>query len=414
MVINLLLKHQKSDKMKKFNIIYFVLLLSIGLVSCEDEMGVKINPGAEDGTLTFQLNQPVYSNLTYVLDEENADADMDTLTCMQPDYGFTAAVTYTAQVSFTESFTEDDYINLGTTVNGEKVNLVTSEINTAIHDLYGGGFPDPIVPVDVYIRLMATVSDATSDIAGTVLNVQPLYSNAIKLSVQPYFYQDLKSYTDVTPAPYYIIGMADGAWNNDNSGLGISIFPLSVVSGDKYDSNGNGEFTYTGYFQSSVGFKLIRDIGSWSEQWGSSDGAMDIVHNDGGSSDIKVPNDGYYTIVLNSIDNTLTITASALTPDEYSSISMIGDVTSWATDVVLNPAESSHNHIWYGTYTFPANAASDGGIKFRSTGSWDADWGAASFPVGIATSGGKNILYQAGTYVMIFNDIDGSYYFIEQ
>lgn len=414
MAINHWENYQKSENMKKFNIIYLVLFLTLGLVSCEDEMGVQINPGAEDGTLSFQLNEPVYSNLTYVLDEANADANMDTLTCVQPDYGFTAAVTYTTQVSFSEDFTEGEYISLGTTVNGEKINVVTSEINTAIRELYGGTFPDPIVPVDVYIRLKAVISDATTDVTGTTLAVQPLYSNVIMLSIQPYFYQDLRPYTEVTPIPYYIIGMADGAWNNAASGLGVSIYPLSVQSGDKYNSDGNGEFTYTGYFKSSVGFKLIRDVGSWAEQWGSSDGALTPVHNDGGSQNFFVPEDGYYTIILNSITNEMSITAATITPDQYSSISMIGDVTDWSTDVELSASETENNHVWYGTYTFSANSASDGGIKFRVTGSWDFNWGAADFPVGLATSGGKNILYEAGTYVMIFNDIDGCYYFIKQ
>jgi len=75
-------------------------------------------------------------------------------------------------------------------------------------------------------------------------------------------------YTAVTPRPYYIIGMANGGWNNSVSGLGVSIYPMSVVPGDKYNLAGDGEFTFTGYFWASRGFKLIRDLGNWDEQWG--------------------------------------------------------------------------------------------------------------------------------------------------
>ena len=401
--------------MKKHIIIYLVLLLALGLFSCEDEIGPKINPAAEDGTLSFQLNQTRYNDWIYVLEETNADSVMDALTCVQPDYGFTAAVTYTVQVCFDENFNNRTYQSLGTTVNGEKVGIITTEMNRAINALYGGTFPDPITATDVYVRLMAVISDATAGgSTDSVLTVKPLYSNVITLNIQPYFYEDLKPYTAVTPVPYYIIGLADGKWNNDPSGIGVSIYPMSLISGNKYDQNGNGQFTFTGYFEASRGFKLIRDIGSWNEQWGSSDGALTPVHNNGASSDFHVPADGYYTISLNSITNVLSITASTVTPDQYSSISMIGDVTGWATDIEMAASESTNNHIWYTTYTFGADAASDGGIKFRTTGDWGANWGSANFPYGIGTSGGSNMLYKSGTYVACFNDIDGSYYFIEK
>ena len=85
----------------------------------------------------------------------------------------------------------------------------------------------------------------------------------------------------------------------------------------------------------------------------------------------------------------------------------------WAADVAMSPAETKNNHVWYVTYTFASNAASDGGCKFRANGNWDVNWGAATFPIGVSTLGGKNILYKAGKYTAIFNDIDGCYYFIQ-
>ena len=401
--------------MKKFNILFLVSILMLGLFSCEDEIDPKINSAAEDGSLTFQLNQPVYSNWTYVLEATNADSTMETLTCVQPDYGFTAAVTYTIQVCFDENFTNGEYVSLGTTSNGEKVDVITSEMDEAIRDLYGGAFPDTIVPIDVYVRLMAYISDATAGgSTDTIPTVKDLYSNAIVLHILPYFFQDLKPYTEVTPVPYFIVGLGDGAWNNDPTGLGVSIYPLSLVSGAKYNSVGNGEFTFTGYFKATRGFKLIRDVGGWSEQWGSSDGALTPVHNDGASQNFFVPSDGYYTISLNSITNTLTIEATTVTPDDYSSISMIGDVTDWSTDIEMTASEVTNNHMWYTTYTFSADSPSDGGVKFRTTGDWAANWGSANFPYGIGAAGGSNILYTAGTYVVCFNDIDASYYFFEQ
>jgi hypothetical protein len=384
--------------MKTIKILFWVLLTVVGFTACEDQRNPIINEAALDGSLTFKLNDSQYSNLTYVLEDANGTKEMDALTCVQPDYGFTAAVAYTVQVSFSQNMA--DSIELPTTVNGEKVGMITKEMNKVIIQLYGGKLPDPIVEKDVYVRLKALISGASDS-----PEIVPLYSNVIKLKVQPYVFP-LLPYTEVTTKPYYIVGLGDGAWNNSSAGLGVSLIPLSVTSGKKYDLGGNGEFTYTGYFKASRGFKLIRDLGSWGEQWGMTGGAY--VHN--GGDNITVPADGYYTITLNSIDNVLTITPATVTPATYTKMGLIGAFNDWATDVDLTATESSDNHIWYTTYTF--SAASE--CKFRANGNWDVNWGDATFPVGIGTAGGTNIPAKAGTYVVIFNDIDGCFNFIKK
>ena len=212
-------------------------------------------------------------------------------------------------------------------------------------------------------------------------------------------------YTAVTPRPYYIIGLGDGKWSNSAAGVGVSIYPMSVVSGNKYNIDGDGEFTFTGYFSASKGFKLIRDFGNWDEQWGMTGTAY--IHNNGGSGNITVPADGYYTITLNSITNTLTVLPTLVTPTTYTQIGLIGAFNSWGADVVMTPAETTNNHVWYTTQTF----TSDGGCKFRANGGWTTSWGGNSFPVGMS---GGDIPAKAGTYKVLFNDVDGSYYFIKQ
>lgn len=220
----------------------------------------------------------------------------------------------------------------------------------------------------------------------------------------------LKRFTEVDVKPYYIIGMADGKWNNSVDGLGVSIYPLNVVEGYKYNDEGAGEFTFTGYFWASRGFKLIRDVGKWDEQWGVKNDVY--VHNDGDSRDIKVPSDGYYTITLNSINHTLTIEPSTITPPSYmeKGIGLIGGFTGWGSDVEMLPAESSNNHVWYVTYTFDEDTEG----KFREIDNWGINWGSKLFPIGIGVQNGSNIEIKAGTYVVLFNDISGNYYFIQK
>ena len=215
-------------------------------------------------------------------------------------------------------------------------------------------------------------------------------------------------YTATTPSPWYIIGLANGGWNNSAGGLGVSIYPLSVVSGNSYNLAGNGLFTFTGYFQASKGFKLINVLGNWDIQWGMS--GSTYVKNNGGSGNITVPADGYYTITLNSITDNLTIVPALVTPTLYSSMSLSGDFNGWSsTATPMAPAESTNNHIWYAQITI----TSAGGIKFNNN-NWANSWGDTTFPLGIGTNGGPNIPITAGTYTAIFNDIDGCYYFMKQ
>ena len=212
----------------------------------------------------------------------------------------------------------------------------------------------------------------------------------------------MKAYTAVTPRPWYIVGLG-GHWDNSNAGLGSSLVPLNVVSGNNYNDNGDGKFTYTGYFKASDSFKLIRDIGVWTPSWAMTSGVLKYNGND----NISVAADGYYTITLNSITNTLSIVSTTAPKASYTSIGLIGGFNGWGTDVVMTPSQASNNHTWYTTQTF----AADGGCKFRADGAWTTSWGGDTFPIGMS---GGDIPAKAGTYKVLFNDIDGCFYFIKQ
>jgi starch-binding outer membrane protein SusE/F len=408
--------------MKKINILIVIILCVFGFSACED----PIDPILKDSDIykTFVLYQPVYGNMTYELTDANAGLNMDALTCVQPNYGFTAAVTYTTQVSFANTFAAGTFLELPTTVNGEKVYINTLEMDKAMIGLYGGALPNPVVAKDVYIRLKAFISNATPSPLNDTLIVKPAYSNVIKLNIKPYVLP-LFTYTEVTPRPWYIVGL-DGIWKNEVAGLGSSLIPFGVVDGKKYNLNGDGEFTFTGYFKASAGFKFIRDVGAWAEQWGNSGG--DGINNphrkltgDNDPSNFKVPADGYYTVKINSIENTATFVAATITPATYTSIGLIGAFTGndWSSDVVrLTANESVNKHIWYTTYTFDGEHQ----CKLRANGSWDVNWGTAGgsdgnklySAAGIGVQGGKNFVQTAGTYIIILNDITGSYYFIRK
>lgn len=393
--------------MKKSIIFFWFLLSLIGFSSCEDAKDPVINDKALDGSLTFKLNQPIYPK--YTLEDSISTMDMDNLTCVQPDYGFTAAVTYTTEVSFGSSFASGTFQVLPTAVNGEKVGVNVKEMDKAIIALYGGSLPNPVVEKQVYIRLKAVISSATQTQVSDSLIVKPVYSNAISLRITPYVLP-LFPFTEIQPRLWFFVGLADGAWSNSVAGLGKSIYPLSIQQGKKYNLNGDGEFVYTGYFKASRGFKLIRDYtsSSWAEQWCMTGTAYTYKSGD----NITVPADGFYTVTLNSIDNKLTFQAIASAPTDYTTIGLIGNMSdsNWSNDIVMTAVESSNNHLWYTNYTF----AADSECKFRANGAWTKNWGGKSLPYGFGVHDDPNLKIAAGSYTIFLNDIDGSYYFIKK
>ncbi|MDD3787581.1 MAG: SusE domain-containing protein [Petrimonas sp.] len=405
--------------MKKLNILLFGLFLLAAFSACQKDEMLTINPLAESGDLTFHLNQTRYTNYTYILEEANNDLSMDALTCDQPDYGFTAAVTYYIQASFTEDMAE--YSELATSIQGETVAINTKDMNKAMLALYQGTMPNPTVAKDVYVRLKAIVSTATPTPLDSVPIVKPVYSNVVKLNILPYFMEDLVSYDNAKKIiPWYVIGLGDGAWKNEVAGLGVSVFPMSVAPGNWFDSEGNGKFIFTSYIKADQGFKLIRDLGSWDAQWGNGggDGINNPVFKDGGSGNFKVPESGYYNVILNSVTNEVKIEKVEITPTAYTKMGLIGAMTDWASDVEMAPFQADNNHLWYVEYKF----GTDSQCKFRANGGWDVNWGTPSAndgdPLysifGLGVQGGKNMIETAGTYMVMFNDIDGFYYFYKK
>jgi hypothetical protein len=135
-------------------------------------------------------------------------------------------------------------------------------------------------------------------------------------------------------------------------------------------------------------------------------------------ANFKVPENGYYTITLNSITNTVTIEKTTITPSLFDNMGLVGTINDWGNtpDIPMHPflvdeeGNPLNNHVWYTEYTFGADAD----VKFRVDNAWDNDWGGSYFPIGIATKGGPNIPVEAGKYMIIFNDLDGFYTFIQR
>jgi hypothetical protein len=371
---------------------------ALWMTSCSDDR--DNNPTVQQPS-TFVLNAPALAGNLYDL----ANTESINLTYKQPEYGFTAAVNYYAQVSLTGQWidaTEDTdatYTELDGSYTECQAALSATAINRAI--LKQGGYSSEAdMPADgtpLYVRMRATLASGYE-----------CYSNVLTLNVLPYY----QSLTATPPVLWYLVGgsIGDGSWG---SAIGKAAVPMCPVENYDFDENGLGELTYTGYFFPDAGFKIIKVPGTWDEnEWGGDGNSIDSPHlkaTDGeAGSDFKVPSEGYYTITLNTKSNTMVITATADTPRTYAEIGVSGSFNSWAYEAMtaVNASEGGNNHVW--TYDIDSDGSVE--LKFLVDG-WSPNWGAEDFPYGYGTLNGANIPVGEGSYTIVFNDITGYYYF---
>lgn len=403
------LRPLKNIAMNKF-IISSLAIASLALMGCEDDRDDNPTLKVSNGDIAFVLNEPSYKDFTVDL----ASSTSLDLTWSQPEYGFPVASNYYVQISKDGNFAAStdeasndttgtlvaDYYQLDA-VTGCQTSVSGSDFATALENIYLWDSEEEVpASVDAYVRILSqpVANDAKYNIA----------SNAIKLTVAPY-------YISLTPAEteiWYLIGacIGDGAWTNDASAIGTSIYPMEEIEGAKYDTKtGQGEITFTGYF-ATTGFKLVKTPGSWDDQWGQGDSFGSFLKNDGGSSNITVPSDGYYTVTLNTATDELTVVAADITPTVFESMCMSGDFNEWG-DTAMNPVNTTvaNNHLWQ--FTFDATS-SDTKVKFKMADSWESNWGGTSLE-GWGVNGGADIPVPAGKYNVIFNDISGYYKFIQ-
>lgn len=379
--------------------------------ACDDDHDDNpvIAPASE-----FALNTPTYVN--QFLDLGQTDS-LD-FSWSQPSWGFPVVADYTVELSKSGDFitsyaeqiadesgeTKADYYQFDV-VNSCRVKLGGYDFDKAIAALSSWeGDEDVPAEQDVYVRIMAVPKGKS------VPSDLQICSNVVKLSVRPY-YVVLKN---ADPEMWYLLGscIGDGKWTIAPEALGVSNFPMSIVSGSKYDSKtGKGTLVFNGYL-TTEGFKIVSTLGSGDGQFGMDGGAFVFVDK-GNPGNIVVPSNGYYTIKLDNQSNQISMEPYAGTPAVYPSISISGDFNGWAVDDAMTPFNTvasmeGHNHLWSYNLEVPAGGTK---VKFLTTGSWNTNWGGSEFPYGVGVSEGGNISVPEGNYIVTFNDVDGSYAF---
>lgn len=411
---------------------YIIGALLVGIISlfasCSDDN--DSNPTLIQPK-EFVLNTPAYANATIDLEKSTGLE----LTWSQPKYTADNApinATYEVQVSPTNSFTVStdeaaadesgekvpDYAVLSNTTQKCNISASAEEMDKALVKILKWTEGNVPAEQEMYVRVNAYILEGTS-------RLNPVASNSVKLNVKPY-YIELK---DAVPTMWYLVGnMFGGKWAGDKN-IGVDALPMFLKPNFSYDKKtGAGEIEYTNYFltdefdekaESAVaGFKILPSSFDWNYSMDGGGKLKDNIayrgstNSDGGH--ILAGADGYYTITLNTANNTATMVKYESNVTNYGTIQIATSLDDFASDTPMLPynTEGVENHAWY--YVMEVPAGQTVSFKFKIAGSWDTNWGygaedGAVNMYGKCEANGHNIGLTEGKYCISFNDITGAF-----
>lgn len=186
--------------MKKY--IFASLLAGVafmGFTSCEDDN--DSNPTVNEPT-TFVLNTPAYVNSVYDL----ANSTSVELTCSQPDFGYTAGVTYSVEVALDQSFSKS--IMLDTKYTTARMAVDASEMAVAFTNLLvESGKVEEEFPITTALNVRVT-----ADLTASSNTIYSITSNPIQL---PNVRTEFALPPVKLPTELYLVGaFCDWNWNN--------------------------------------------------------------------------------------------------------------------------------------------------------------------------------------------------------
>ena len=377
----------------------------------------------------FTLNTPAYANATIDLEQSSELS----FTWSQPKYTAENApinATYEVQVSPTNSFTVStdeaaadesgekvaDYAVLSNTTQKCNISASAMEIDKGLVQILKWTEENVPATQEMYVRVNAYILEGTS-------RLNPVASNSVKLTVKPY-YIELK---DAVPTMWYLVGNMFGAKWAGNKSIGEDALPMFLKPNFSYDKKtGAGEIEYTNYFLTGdyndkaecdgAGFKILPSSFNWDNSMNANGATKGTIINRNGGSDgghIVAETAGYYTITINTADNTAKMEKYEGAVNDYGTIQITGSFNDWVdTPMLPYNTEGVENHAWYYVMDVPAGDPIQ--FKFKIAGSWDTNWGygpedGTISMYGKCDAGGKNIGLAEGKYVISFNDITGSF-----
>lgn len=407
---------------------------ALALTSCSDDN--DSNPTLIQPT-EFVLNEPTVAGSTVDL----ALSKGIDLSWSQPKYTADNApivATYSVQISTVGTFNKEyntnakddaenegaDFVTLDETTTSCKTTVAAESIDKAIQQL--NKYEEDKVPanLEVSIRMKSDVRNAS------LVAMNAIESNVVKLNMIPYYYE-LKN---ATPIMWYLVGnMFGGKWGSD---IGTTALPMFLKPDFEYDKKtGTGEIEYTNYFTTgdyegvecgTSGFKIQPADFNWDLGMTGDNGQKGKIifrnsGDDGGH--IVAPDNGYYTITMDTEKKTATMTKYEGEVKNYGTIQLSGSFNGWAdTPMLPYNSEGVENHAWYYVLTVTPETYNEGSdvcqFKFKIAGSWDTNWGfgttnGAVNMFGTGAAGASNLGLKEGKYVISFNDITGAFSIVQ-
>lgn len=314
------------------------------MTSCDEDR--DSNPIMNQNVSSFVLNTPANAVNTY--DLENSQNII--LTTSQPDYGFTAAVTYTVYMSIDGN----NFVSTGVTSTTTTITVPAKTVNNIILDNIGDG--DLSAPIAVHFYLTANIS-GQDDLGFVKSNVVTLpqvlaYVPMVELSL---------------PEKFYIVGSyAASNWNTFN--------PLSTGY-----SWGEGKFFGIVALENGSNFKLSPKAG-WGEDMGfghssvilDGDLASGCTSSDDGNFVFNGPTGVYLVTVMAKIANGSLMYTLNFSPAAVYVISPTAE-SAWAFDPVYQLTDNGD-----GTMTSPALTGSG---ELRLSVDCGTDWWKTEFTI---------------------------------
>lgn len=267
-------------KMKKTALLLIPALALVAMTGCEDQ---DTTPVFQEPT-EFVLNTPAYVNGVYDLEQ----SDNIILTCSQPDYGFTAAVSYSVEVSFGNTFEEGSYAALGSEYTSARMGVDAAELAAALTELSGKTEDQFPIVETVYVRLKAKLGKSGKG---------EIYSNVITLpSVRIHFALPPVS----APEQLYIVGQFCN-WTWDSCTQFIDGYTNAAANGN----DGKSKIFWAMIYLPENGGLKINTAKAWDGGEKGYD-AVTCVDNAGASisrsddGNVVVGTAGWYLVVVNA------------------------------------------------------------------------------------------------------------------
>lgn len=200
----------------------------------------------------------------------------------------------------------------------------------------------------------------------------------------------------LSPPAYETIGIRGNA---TSSGWDVSV-PMTVDPVDPH------RWSLESIILTNGELKFVAN-NDWGTSWGGQSFPEGTAYSTG--NNIGVMMAGEYSVSFNDVTGKYLF--KNLDAPTYETVGIIGSATAndWNASTPMNLVTGEQNDWILTTYL------KVGELKFRANDAWDVDWGASTFPTGIAELKGPNLqIPESGYYTIRFNDFTRLYTFTKE